>query len=213
MRVVKYFYEEPASLELLVSDGSAIYREPAQAMSLEAFLGAPKYYRGYLAASDLEEGLTGATALKDASAWLDAVREMLASETVYRSRPDAHAFTEVALREALATGHPSDLLAVGPGGAPQLTRIEGDLRQRLSALRPLMDAGFTLLIAEPATDAVDWSFFSARPMADRLRTAFRSAGPGAARFVIPHLKARAEHKFYFERYDLALFEEFRVPSR
>ncbi|MFT5141907.1 MAG: hypothetical protein ACI80V_001973 [Rhodothermales bacterium] len=212
MRVVKYFHEEPASLELLASGESPASREPAEAMSLEAFLRAPKYYRGYLAASDLKEGLTGATALNDPSVWLNAVLEMLATETAYRSRPGADAFSTVGLAEALSMGQTSDLLAVGPGPAPELNRIEGDLRQRLSAVRPLMDAGFTILIAEPATDAVDWSFFSAQPMAGRLRTAFQSAGSDAARFVIPHLKARAEHKFYFERYDLGLFEEFRVPS-
>ena len=56
---------------------------------------------------------------------------------------------------------------------------------------------------EPAHHGYDWSFFAARPMRAALVDAFRRhPHPGARRFVVPYRKARSEHKFYFETWQL-----------
>jgi hypothetical protein len=89
--------------------------------------------------------------------------------------------------------------------------IDGLSRNQTAALEPLLESGATLLFAEAAFHGVDWSLLSPSPLADRLRDAFLGqSDAGTTHFVIPHVKARGEHKFYFERYDLSLFEAYRV---
>ena len=208
MRVVKYFYEEPASLEALAPLEARSARDPGAAISMEDFLAAPRYYRGYLAGSVLIDGAwqTGVTALLDPCDWLESLCSVLGAKTVRRVRNRKERSTP--LRRALVSAQPGDLVLVGnAGAAPDL---EGPTRQTLTGLTPLLDAGATVLLAEPAPDGADWTVLSPVPLADSLRQAFAQVQSAAQRFVIPHLRARGEHKFYFERYDLALFEAYRV---
>ena len=51
--------------------------------------------------------------------------------------------------------------------------------------------------------AHDWSFFAARPLREALAEALRRhPQTGARRFIVPFQKARSEHKFYFETWQL-----------
>ncbi|MBO6574350.1 MAG: hypothetical protein JJ896_02955 [Rhodothermales bacterium] len=204
MQVVKYFHEEPASLEILATDLSAEARQPDMRQSLEQFLRGPRYYRGYLAGTDLEADRTGATTV--ASAWIPSLVTLLASDHVYRER--AGSLDQVDTGHALAAGLQGDVLTAGL--RPHEPLSPGPVRERLPSLRPRLDGGGIVLIAEPAHDGVDWALFSPAPQADRLRTLFSTAASGPARFVIPHVEARGEHKFYFERYDLELYAHYRT---
>lgn len=207
MLVVKYFFEEPASLEVLAPDTSPDGRAPARPRSLEDFLRAPRYYRGYLTATDLDRDLTGATAVLDPQAWLEPLLGMLPQQVMRRR--DART-VQVVTRDALSSGLAGDALAAGADLPAELPDLSGELRDRLPGLRSLLDLGLTVLLAEPAHHGADWAIFCAEPLADRMRSAFGEAPADTARFVIPHVKARGEHRFYFERYDLGLYERFRV---
>lgn len=200
MQVVKYFFEEPASLEVLAPDLEPDGRAPSAPRSLEDFLGARRYYRGYLTASDLQSQRFGATAVPDP--WLAAAGKVLPVGVVRSPR-----LGDLDAERALRQGITGDWLAAGPPDVP-LPSLQGPVREVLGSLRPLLDAGLTVVLAEPAHDGVDWAFFSAEPMADRFREALR--GSDAACYLIPHAKARGEHKFWFERYDLGLFAQYRV---
>lgn len=214
MIVVKYFHEEPAALEQLAADAGPDARAGAEPRTLEAFLSAPSHFRGYLAATDLETGATGATAGSSAEAWVDAVIAALGRGGWWTGLPDA-TWQPADPARVLAASAPGTTVVTGPGApAPDLEVVEaaGGLRRSLPALRALLDAGMTVLVAEPAPDGADWSVFDARPLADRLRSAFAARpAEGVRRFVIPFREARGEHRFYFERYDLALYAHHEVP--
>ncbi|MFT4606035.1 MAG: hypothetical protein ACI9W4_002781 [Rhodothermales bacterium] len=211
MIVVKYFHEEPAALEVLAHEEAPDARGPATPKSLQSFLSAPKYYRGYLTATDLANDLTGATALHDASAWLDPICSVLGGGEVWvndGSGSRAGALPEV-LSGAVVVG---TVVMLGSEAGADVPTLKGDIREHNRALRALLDAGMVVLRAEPAHDGADWALYSGAPLADRVRDAFREspASESVARFVIPQRMARGEHKFYFERYELELFKAYRV---
>ena len=74
----------------------------------------------------------------------------------------------------------------------------------------LLDMGATVVFPEPAHVGHDWSIFSAKPLSARFTEALATAPADCRSFVVPYVKARGEHKFYFEQYDLGLFSEYEV---
>ncbi|NNE69068.1 MAG: hypothetical protein HKN29_01760 [Rhodothermales bacterium] len=208
MIVVKYFFEEPAALELLAPDDIPNARSPGTSTSLEAFLKGPRYHRGYLTASDLEAGTTGATTSGGGPDWIQPLIEAIGSDRAFRGPGTPR---ETALSQVLADPSKGVVLLVGPSAPPdQIPDLSGEVRDHAGTIRDLLDAGFVVLRPEPAHEGQDWSIFSPRPLSESVAAAFKSAQPGPARFVIPHRQARGEHKFYFERYDLSLFGDYRV---
>lgn len=194
-------------MEVLAPTDLPNARDPVESRSLQAFLSGPKYYRGYLTASDLSRGVTGASSMADSGDWMEPLLEALGASEAWAGpgvpRP-------VSLGEALASPDSHPVLAIGTASPGELPSLPGELREHYEAIRGLLEQGFILLRAEPAHDGHDWSLFAARPLAEGVTEAFRTATPGTARFVIPQRQARGEHKFYFERYDLDLFKAFRV---
>lgn len=234
MIVVKYFHEEPAALEILAADEAPDARGPDAPSSLEDFLSSPKYYRGYLTASELAGAtgvapaatgatdlasvtapagasvLTGATAVGDPGVWSVPLQSVLQRDSVRVN--DGSGPRTAPLAEVLLTSPAGTVVVVGGQTGAEVPALAGEIRDHNRAIRAILDAGDVLLRAEPAHDGVDWTLYSARPLADRVTAAFQAAPSSDAvqRFVIPQRMARGEHKFYFERYDLDLFAAYRV---
>lgn len=209
MEIVKYFFEEPFSLEALTPDLDPDARQRERpAGSLEALLNQPEYHRGYLAGTDLETGRVGLTALPRPEAF---TAPLLDGFGAYRwthgdARGRVHLLEETSVREVLRDPTGTTILACAE------TELVGDLitdvgggvaRQALPALRRLLAAAAVAFFPEPAHHGFDWSFFSTRPMRSSLVAAFqRHPLPGVRRFVLPYQKARSEHGFYFEQWQL-----------
>lgn len=215
MIVVKYFHEEPAALEILAADEAPDARGPDEPNSLKAFLASPKYYRGYLTASDLGSAVTGATAVSDPGVWSVPVCSVLEHESVWIN--EGSGAKPGSLSDVLSGAPVGTVVVVGSATGANVPPLPGEIRDHNRAVRAILDAGDVLLRAEPAHDGVDWALYSSNPLADRITAAFQAAAPSedrganaVLRFVIPQRMARGEHKFYFERYDLELFAAYRV---
>jgi len=233
MDVIKVFTEEPIGLEALVPDDApdARRRDAPPAASLEAFmagLDAP-YARAYLAGTHLGDGSAGAphagrrvglTALDGAEAW---VRPLLAwaagrSWTVLDAGGITRGLTTAEAAAALRRPDGIRALALGPVPPGALADAAGDpadgpsqRRDRLPALRILLDAGAAVFFAEPAFDGVDWSLFARAPLREPLVVAFRAhPAPGVRRFLAPYRRARGEHTFYFEQWALDALPDWAV---
>ncbi|MDX1545945.1 MAG: hypothetical protein R3247_03105 [Rhodothermales bacterium] len=207
MDVLKYFYEEPASLDVLSDDlDPDARRQAGPALPLEALFEGPRYYRGYLAGTDLATGRIGLTALAHPASFAAPLLDVL--EPVWRRVPDAGtagAVDPAEARAVLQDPRGTALLASGGGvAAGALVAAAGpDRRRALPALRSLLDGGAVVLLPEPAHDGFDWSLFAARPLRAVLVDAFRRhPAEGVRRFVIPYRRARGEHRFYFEQWQL-----------
>ena len=214
MDVIKVFTEEPASLETLVPDlDPDARRRQAPSESLEAFLARPNapYARAYLAGTSLgPPHRIGLTALDDADAWTVPILGWAngrgwSGVVAGRARGFLEAEVASVLRRPTGVaGGPVTALALGPEPAGALAEAAGadQRRDRLGALRALLDAGCAVLFPESAHDGHDWSVFAPRPLAGPLTDAFRQR-PGAARcLVAPYQRARGEHTFYLEQWAL-----------
>lgn len=187
MHVLKIFHEEPAALGATFGGGD----------TPEAFLGAladaPRYHRLYLTGSVApDEGhadATGLSALPDGM-WKPALAKAL-----------GFALQPPAVLQRLVP----DVWHVLPGRQPFDVALTGalssdDAPTRLAALRALLDAGCTVLHAEPAPDGYDLHVFAPRPLLDRFLAALPPARDGLRRFAAPYRSLRSEAKFYFERW-------------
>ena len=209
VEIIKYFFEEPFSLEALTPDLDPDARQRGrQAGSLEALLSRPAYYRGYLAGTDLATGRVGLTALPRPEAFMAPLLDVFGA---YRwTHADAsgqvHGLDETSVREVLRDPTGTAVLACAEAEMPgDLVAAVGDGvgRQALPALQRLLAEARAAFFPEPAHHGADWSFFSARPMRSGLVAAFqRHSLPGVRRFVLPYQKARSEHRFYFEQWQL-----------
>ena len=217
MDVIKYFYEEPAALEVLApnDDPDARGRRRPTA-SLAALLDAPRYYRGYLAGTDLATGHVGLTAIAHPAAFLDPLLDWL-PETHWlccRTTGPPVALDAAALRDVLRT--PADtVLLVGADTPPPDDVLEAaavpERRHALQALHRLLDRSRLVCFPETAHHGHDWSFFAAHPLQEQLAEVFRQhPHADVRRFVLPFRQARSEEKFYFEAYDLSRFAAFEV---
>jgi hypothetical protein len=208
MMVLKYFHEEPASLEALSADHDPDARGRRRERSLADFLSKPRVYRGYLTATDLGAGRFALTALPELP--FDRLLEYIVSGR------SAHAWTadgnERPFSADAIRARPAEFVAVVIGARIErdaAVSIAGsDRRRTLGALRPLLVEGRIVMLREPAHDGVDLSLFSAESMKPAVQDAMRRiAGSDLRAFSIPYHEARSEEKFYFERYD---FERFRT---
>ena len=204
MDIVKYFYEEPVHLEALSAEADPDARRlAAPARSLDDVLRPTAYYRGYLAGSHGDR--VGVTALDAPDAFVAPLLDVLAG---HWTRADVEGRTASVPDPAALLRAPRTTLAVavseGPVDEEALTeaaRVER--RYGIPALRCLLDAGATVLFPEAGHGGSDWSLFAPEPLRERLVAAFRThPAPGVRRFVLPYHKARSEHKFYFERWQL-----------
>ena len=210
MEIIKYFYEEPASLEALAPDlDPDARRRDTPARPLGAWLDAPRYYRGYIAGTDLATGRVGLTALALADAFVDPLLEELGKTLWMRSTRDgtAEALDEAAARRLLADPSETTALVCAdvPLPEPDVAAVAGaERRYAVPALRRLLETrSCVVFFPEPAHHGHDWSFFAARPLREALTEAFRRhPQAGVRRFVVPFRRARSEHKFYFETWQL-----------
>lgn len=219
MDIVKVFIEEPVGLESLVRDDDPdAHRQNVALGSLDALLNGTTfesdYARAYLAGTHLGPPLRiGLTALSDAEAFVQPLLAWASGRPWTRL---SRAGDTTGLLPAEAASHlrqPEDTaaLAVGPvdGLEPKVdvsllaTAASGPRRDAVPALRALLDAGASVLLPEAAHDGYDWSLFARRPLRDALIRAFAVHPAGdARRFVVPYQKARGEHRFYFEQWQL-----------
>jgi hypothetical protein len=207
MQVIKYFYEEPAALEVLTPDLEPDARQrQASPRSLEAFLEKPRYYRGYLAGTDLATGRVGLTALAQPLAFIQPLVRAFPGLHWGRAALDGTLPSPADVRAVLADPAATAVLAgaTDPVPAPYLTAAgHPERRQALPALRALLDVARIVLIPEPAHHGFDWSLFSAEPLREPLVAAFRDdPRDEVRRFVIPIQRARSEQMFYFEQWRL-----------
>ena len=206
MEIIKYFYEEPASLEALAPDlDPDARRRHTPGRPLDAWFDAPRYYRGYVAGTDLATGRVGLTALAHATAFIDPLLNALGPLHWQGSRHDgsAESFDAAEVRHLLAD--PGEIAALVCAGTLQpetdVAAVAGaERRYGMPALRQLLETRSCIVFfSEPAHHGHDWSFFAARPLREVLAEAFRRhPQEGVRRFVVPFQKARSEHKFYFE---------------
>ena len=210
MEIIKYFYEEPASLEALAPDlDPDARRRDAPTRPLGAWLDAPRYHRGYVAGTDLDTGRVGLTALTHRNAFIDPLIDALGGRRWLRSTRTAtvEPLDASAVRRWLADPNETAALACADTSLAEadiIAATESERRYGVPALRRLLTApSCVVFFPEPAHHGHDWSFFAARPMRETLAEAFRRhPQPGVRRFVVPYRKARSEHKFYFETWQL-----------
>ncbi len=214
MRVIKYFYEEPTFLHLGGDRSEEL--DPAVPASL---LKEQSHYRGYLAASDLESGAVGGSSLGDdaAATALTAILDSPAWYFSFEPGPKTSGIRlladEVEIVRALVTMSRKSVLITGIEPTEESVRSlteDQDRRNSLESVFRLLESGCTIVFPEPAHVGHDWSVYSASPTADRMREQLRKEIPNCRRYVIPYARARGEHKFYFEQFDLAMFAQNEV---
>lgn len=209
MDVIKVFTEEPIGLDSLVPDAEPDARRLAvPSVSLESLLAGPQedYARAYIAGTRLgPPHRVGATALADPEAWIGPLLGWALGRPWSAFGPSGTAGLLAAEVPAVLR-EPGDAQAivVGPALPEALADVAGgERRDRLAALRRLLDGGASVLFPEPAHDGVDWSLFSRAPLRDPLVEAFRQRpAPGVRRLVAPFQRARGEHRFYLEQWTL-----------
>ncbi len=218
MDIIKYFYEEPALLETLTPDRdpdarrrrdrSARADAPFDRQALEAFLSTPDYYRGYLAGTDRDAGRVGLTAIAHPEAFVEPVVAGLGAGWWAAASTDgtAAALAPEAVRRILRdpAGTAALVTAAAPVDPNLIVATTGTRRRyALPALKRLLAAARVAFFPEPAHDGFDWSFFSAHPLREKLTAAFKqNPAEDVRRFALPYQKARSEHKFYFETWQL-----------
>ena len=217
MRVIKYFFEEPTVVDL----GNGSPGDPPSEEGLQALLRGHRHYRGYLAATDLDQDLVGGSSLEDQAAArvLLAVFEgpiWFSNQAPGQEEGILRLLTAPAdILQALSTMSADSVMITGmeptSETATALTTGE-DRKSGMHLIAALLDQGCTLVFPEPAHTGHDWSVFSAQPVADRIREAMAHAPEDTRTFAIPYQKARGEDKFYFEQYDPELFAEYEITG-
>ncbi|MEM0961667.1 MAG: hypothetical protein AAGK21_03870 [Bacteroidota bacterium] len=209
MDVVKVFTEEPVGLDTLVPDAEPdARRRDAPMAPLEALLGQDNrpYARAYISGTHLHDGdrRVGATALDAPEAWVTPLAAWAGASAWWSvdASGDLRRLTRDDAVAALAAPGPIEAMALGdPTGLADA--VGEERRDRLPALRALLDRGTAVLFPEPAFDGHDWSLFALAPLRDALADAFRQHPvPGVRRLFAPFQRARGEHKFYLEQWSL-----------
>ena len=214
MDIVKYFYEEPAALHTL-SDGAV--RATEDLVPLDALLAGPRFYRGYLAGTRLqaeaEGGIrVGATALDAPAIWAQPLLTLF--DGLVWTRLDANQIAARCDAPVQVLTAPSDTAALVVAEAEISAEriaaaVSDERREGLPALRALLADAEAMLFPESAHDGNDWSLFASVPLRERFAAALRAyPAPGARRFVLPYQRARGEHRFYFEQWQLDALPDF-----
>ena len=151
----------------------------------------------------------GLTALAYAAAFVDPLLDALGPTCWMRSARDdtAKPLDAASARRLLLDPGETAALVSADTLHPEadVAAVAGaERRYAAPALRRLLETpSCVVLFPEPAHHGHDWSFFAARPLREALVEAFRRhRQSGTRRFVVPFRKARSEHKFYFETWQL-----------
>lgn len=180
-------------------------------MSLEEFLDAPETaqaYRGYLAGTNRATTRFGLTTLQEAEAYVQPVMEALGQSWWARCTPDGQVepMEETAVRAVLRTPEETAVLVTAddPVDPERIAAVANrDRRRTPSTLPALLDVAHLVAFPESARDGLDWRFFCASPMRERLAHAFRAhPTDDVRRFFLPYENARTKSKFYFETWQL-----------
>jgi hypothetical protein len=215
MDVLKYFYEEPASLEVLTPDLDPDARQQhGPSMALEELLGGPRYYRGYLAGRNLDTNHVGVTALAHPEAFVDPLMDWLDAQPWTAAEDGGPARSRTAMDVRTLLSNPGGVAVLACGGETVdtdalIATTRADRRRALDALRHVLEQAEVVFFREPAHHGHDWSLFSARPLrAPFVEALRRHPHPDVRRFVLPFQRARSEHKFYFETWQLNALPEY-----
>jgi len=209
--IIKYFFEEPTSLEPLTPDDDPDARRMlGPTGSLEALLAGASYHRGYLAGTNMTSGRVGLTALSSPAAFIEPIVRWMASRTMIVAGKAEKQPQRILIDDVGEILHdPSGIRVLAAGeGMPQPALLIGSSaeprRHAVPAIRALLDEGFDLLFPEPAHSGFDWSIFSSRPIKHKLTALLREHhDPGKSRtFILPYQRARSEERFYFEQWAL-----------
>ncbi len=214
--IIKYFYEEPASLEPLTADDDPDARNREAPLTLEQFLASRPYYRGYLAGSSFDKGTIGLTTIERRESLLQILTAISAGRpaTVYMQDP-----TVERRDPSIVVDRPEDVQFVLFGNLDAdesaLAIIATRERRRSFAkLRHILDQGVSILFPEQAHQGYDWSIFSPHSLLPSIRSTLdRLARTDLRVFAIPYNRARSEEKFYFEQYDLSMFADYELGRK
>lgn len=215
MDVLKYFYEEPASLEVLTPDLDPDARQQdGPSMALEDLLDAPRYYRGYLAGRNLDANRVGATALARPEAFVDPLMDWLGDRAWTAAGEGGPAGSRTAADVRSLLRDPGDIAVLACGAEAVdadalIATTRAERRRALDAVRQVLGQAEVVLFPEPAHHGHDWSLFSARPLRAPFVAALRRHPVSdVRRFVLPFQRARSEHKFYFETWQLNALPDY-----
>jgi len=207
MRIIKYFFEEPTQLDL-----------PTEAEGARPVMRKNRHFRGYLAASDLTNDMVGGSSLEDNAA-AEVLSRVIGGPIWFSNRvagQDDVSITLLSNRkdivQALSTMGSDSVMLMDVDPTEKLVKALTDDsdRQGMRLIAELLDGGCTLVFPEKADMGHDWSIFSSRPLAERMREAMAGLPEDTRGFVIPYVEARGGDKFYFEQYDLGLFAQHEV---
>jgi hypothetical protein len=207
--IIKYFVEEPVSLETLTPDSDADARRQGQPpIMLQALLAGEKYARAYLAGTNIDTGRIGLTALSAPDAFILPVMSWIGKRRIFVSsvRDPRREADQAEARRLLFDPSGINAIVVGedvPDGALVAAAAGRSRRYALPPLREVLDGGFSILFPEPAHHGFDWSIFSPTVIRPDLVDAFlRDRRERVRVFVLPYQRARSEEKFYFESWAL-----------
>jgi len=217
MRVIKYFFEEPTLLDFPESASESPVDSGEQLLEL---MRDKRHFRGYLAASDLENNTVGGSSLEDQAA-ARVLAEVIGKPLWFLKRgQDAgnpvqfELLTDLKAIVLALTTMTADSVVISDLDPKDhdMEHLVGssDRKQDFGAIVRLLNMGATVVFPEPAHVGHDWSVFSAKPLSGNIRAQMAGVPKDCRCFVVPYVKARGEHKFYFEQYDLELFSEFEV---
>lgn len=215
MRVIKYFFEEPTLLDFPAEEEGA---KPTRS-GLKRMMRQHRHYRGYLAASDLDNDMVGGSALEDNAA-AEILSRVIEGPIWFSNRVAGQDVVSLklltehkAIVQALSTMGGDSIMMMDVEPTEDMVRALTDDNDRKVGMRliaELLDLGCTLVFPEQAHMGHDWSVFSSHPLADRMRESMADLPEDTRAFVIPYVEARGEHKFYFEQYDVDLFARHEV---
>lgn len=206
--LLKYFADEPTALYAAEAPASG------DLTPLDALLGGPQYYRGYVAGTHLPDDgealRIGATALDEPGLWIAPLLTLFPGCVWTRLDEGGRLRSVSDPSSTLREPHGVSVLVAAEADGHDLAPLAApDRREAVPALCALLDTGAVVFFPEPAHDGFDWSVFAATPLRDRFVEALlRHPSPNARRFVLPYAQARGEHRFYFEQWQLDALPDF-----
>ena len=216
MRVIKYFFEEPTLLDFPQTASNSPIDSGERLIEL---MRERNHFRGYLAATDLDNATVGGSSLEDQAA-ADILSVVLGGPLWLLNKAPLSSSVEfdvltdhAAVVRSLSTMSSESVVIANFNPESHDVGIlvsGGDRKQSFGAIVRLLDLGATVVFPEPAHVGHDWSIFSAEPLSERFKEAMSASPEDCRCFVVPYVKARGEHKFYFEQYDIDLFSEYEV---
>ena len=216
MDIVKYFYKEPAALH--GTDASVLHRDEAvDPLASDLHPNGPVVYRAYLAGTHLPDGegdvlRIGATALDCPASWADPLLALFSSSIWTLLTTEGEVVEAPNPIPVLCTpgGVAALVAAASPVGETRLKALSGGIqREAVPALYALLAEARAVLFPEPAHDGMDWSIVASVPLCGAFVEACRRhPAPDARRFVLPYRRARGEHRFYFEQWQLDALPDF-----